>query len=304
MPNDLNKLSKSQLIALVLQLVKQNEQLTSKVEQLQDRLARLEKNSSNSSKPPSSDIVDPQPEGKKKCKRKVGGQRGHKKHTRQPFSPNEIDKTIVHCLPQEVVKRRGLVPINETESALQQIDLPKKHFSVTEHRAQLYHRPNGDIVKAKLPAHIRKYGLFSPRLTALTGYLKARGHMSYSTLQAYFKDIMNLDITQSYLAKVCTKNFLSRCSPRTPKWPHIFVAPTSSARTRPATKTPRSNQRGHGVNKHPMLCYFISATHVDQRFLSIFLVLNSRAPLFVITFQPTRSLSTTTISPFSSASRI
>ena len=85
--NDLHKLSKQQLIALVLQLAKQNEQL-------QDRLARLEKNSSNSSKPPSSDIVDPRLGNKKKRKRKVGGQRGHKKHTRQPFSQNEIDKTI------------------------------------------------------------------------------------------------------------------------------------------------------------------------------------------------------------------
>ena len=205
MADGLNKLSKKQLIALVHQLTKQVDQLTSKVDQLHDQLARQAKNSSNSSKPPSSDIVDPQPGNKKNRKRKVGGQRGHKKHTRQPFSQDEIDKTIIYALPSDVVKRRRLVQIDETESALQQIDLPKKQFRVTEHRVQLYRRPNGEIVKAKLPTRIRKAGLFSPRLTALAGYLKARGHMSYSTLQAYFKDIMNLDITQSYLAKVCTK---------------------------------------------------------------------------------------------------
>jgi len=124
-PDDLHKLSKKQLIALVLQLAEQNEQLASKVDQLQDRLARLEKDSSNSSKPPSSDIVDPQSGNKKKRKRKIGGQRGHKQHTRQPFSQNEIDKTIVHSLPEDVAKRRGLVPLDETESAIQQIDLPK-----------------------------------------------------------------------------------------------------------------------------------------------------------------------------------
>ena len=205
MSEDLHKLSKRELIALVLQLFKQNEQLTKKVDQLQDQLARWKKNSSNSSKSPSSDIVDPQLGDKKKRKRKVGGQRGHKKHTRQPFSQGEIDKTIVHSLPGDVVKRCGLVLLGETESVLQQIDLPKKHFNVTEHRVQLYRRPDGEIVKAKLPTNIRKAGLFSPRLTALTGYLKARGHMSYSTLQAYFKDIMSLDISQSYLAKVCTQ---------------------------------------------------------------------------------------------------
>ena len=39
----------------------------------------------------------------------------------------------------------------------------------------------------------------------LTGYLKARGHMSYSTLQLFFNDIMDLDVSQGYLAKICTK---------------------------------------------------------------------------------------------------
>ena len=98
--------------------------------------------------------------------------------TREPFSPNEIDKTIVHVLPQDVIKRRGLVPLGETESALQQINLPKKHFHVTEHRVRLYRGPNGEIVKATLPVNIRQAGLFSPRLTALTGCLKARGNAS------------------------------------------------------------------------------------------------------------------------------
>jgi len=85
-------------------------------------------------------------------------------------------------LSDDVVKHRGLVPLDETESALQKIELPKTLFKVTEHRVQLYLDPHGDIVKAKVPINIRRAGLFSPRLIALTGYLKDRGHMSYSTL--------------------------------------------------------------------------------------------------------------------------
>jgi transposase len=86
------------------------------VEQLQDRLARLEaklaalqaelaalraevarlrKDSSNSSKPPSSDIVkSPKPSpsfGRKK--RRIGGQPGHPRHERPAFSPDQIDRT-------------------------------------------------------------------------------------------------------------------------------------------------------------------------------------------------------------------
>lgn len=40
--------------------------LSKENQQLRDKIARLEKNSSNSSKPPSSDITNPQPENKKK----------------------------------------------------------------------------------------------------------------------------------------------------------------------------------------------------------------------------------------------
>lgn len=181
--------------------------------QLHDKIAKLEKNSSNSSKPPSSDIVDPQPGRKKKKKRKIGGQKGHKKHTRQPFSDDEIDRTIIHKLPTEEVRRRGLIPLNETEPALQQIDLPEQLFDVIEHRVQLYVDTNGRIVKAKLPKNIRKAGLFSPRMMALTGYLKARCHMSYSTLQTFFDDIMNLDVSQGFLSKTCTRKLSSALQP-------------------------------------------------------------------------------------------
>ena len=84
------------------------EELRELVLQLRDKIAKLEKNSSNSSKPPLSDIVDPQPGRKKKKKRKIGGQKGHPKPSRQPFAADEIDRTVVHKLPAEEVRRRGL----------------------------------------------------------------------------------------------------------------------------------------------------------------------------------------------------
>lgn len=180
---------------------------------LEEKIARLEKNSSNSSKPPSSDIINPQPENKKKKKRKIGGQKGHPKHSRPLFGANEIDKTIVHKLSAKEIKRKRLVPLPETESALQQIDLPEKLYNVIDHRVQLYVDSNGNIVKAKLPKDIRKAGLFSTRTMALTGYLKARGHMSYSTLQSFFNDIMDFKVAQSYLAKVCTKKLSPALQP-------------------------------------------------------------------------------------------
>ena len=199
--------------AIIAAQQKQIERLLERIRQLEDEIARLKKNSSNSSKPPSSDIVDPQPDRKKKRKRRIGGQNGHPKHSRPLFEADEIDKTIIHKLPAEEVHRRGLMKLNETESALQQIDLPEQLFNVIEHRVQLYVDPNGEVVKARLPKDIRKTGLFSPRMMALTGYLKTRCHMSYSTLESFFADIMDLDVSQGFLSKVCTRKLSSALQP-------------------------------------------------------------------------------------------
>jgi len=206
--------------AIIAQLLRQNEQqaeqirlLTEENQKLRERIARLEKNSSNSSKPPSSDIINPQPPNTKKKKRRIGGQKGHPKHTRPLFEADDIDKTVIHKLSAEEVRRRALVPLQQTESALQQIDLPPKFYHVIDHRVQLYRAPNGSIIKATLPKEIRKMGLFSARMAALTGYLKARCHMSYSTVQSFFDDIMNLDISQGYLSKICTQKLSSALQP-------------------------------------------------------------------------------------------
>jgi len=207
---------KQQIQALQQQvelLTKRIAELETENRQLRDKIARLEKNSSNSSKPPSSDIVDPPPARKKKKKRKLGGQKGHAKHTRRPFADDEVDRIVLHKLPAEEVRRRALIPLDETEVVLQQIDLPEQMFNVIEHHVQLYVDPYGRTVKAKLPKDVRKAGLFSPRMMALTGYLKARGHMSYSTLQAFFNDVMNLEICQAFLTKVCTRKLSAALQP-------------------------------------------------------------------------------------------
>lgn len=101
----------ARLLEQVQLLTEQNLQLHSEVQQLREKIARLEKNSSNSSKPPSSDIINPQSPNKKRKKRKIGGQKGHQKHNRPLFESSEIDQTIIHKLPAKEIRRRGLIPI-------------------------------------------------------------------------------------------------------------------------------------------------------------------------------------------------
>ena len=151
--------------AIIKQLAEENKQLREYIILLQEKIARLEKNSSNSSKPPSSDIVNPQPANNKKKKRNIGGQIGHPKYNRALFGTDEIDRTVIHKISVEEVGRRGLIVLDKTESVLQQIDLPAKLYTVIDHHVQLYVDPNGEIVKAKLPKDIRKTGLFSVNLS-------------------------------------------------------------------------------------------------------------------------------------------
>lgn len=76
----------------VASLLERIRQLEQENVMLKEKIARLEKNLSNSSKPPSSDIVKPKKIVRKvsRKKRKRGGQYGHKKFSPQPFEPEQV----------------------------------------------------------------------------------------------------------------------------------------------------------------------------------------------------------------------
>jgi len=242
-------------------LTEQNLQLHAKNQKLRERIVRLEKNSSNSSKPPSSDIINPNPADKKKKKRKRGGQLGHKKHSREPFPPEQIDKTIIHELSAEEVARRKLMPLHKTESALQQVGLLDKLYNVIDHRVRLYQKPNGDIIKATLPKEIRKEGLFTSPMTAFAGYLKARCHMSYSTIAELFSDVIELSISQSYLVKCCNKKL-------SPALISVYSEALEYTRTAPIVGTDETGHKDSG-NKNWTWCQ-----HADG--VVFFRICNSR----------------------------
>ena len=99
--------NKDVIIARLLEqnqlLTEHNIQLQQKVQMLEEKIARLEKNSSNSSKPPSSDIINPQPTNKKKTKRKIGGQKGHSQGRIVFYSNDGIDRLSKGSRPYELL---------------------------------------------------------------------------------------------------------------------------------------------------------------------------------------------------------
>jgi transposase len=182
-------------------------ELEKQVAELSAQVARLSKNSSNSHKPPSSDIVKPAPppppNGRGNGQRKIGGQPGHPRHERPPFDADQIDRTCLHELTPEEVRRRRLRPL-DSWFVLQQVELVEKPYVVTEHRARRYLAPSGRIVLAPMPPQVRGAGLLGPTLTALIGWLKARGHTSYRQIEEFFQDVLGLPVSAGYLAACCT----------------------------------------------------------------------------------------------------
>jgi len=174
------------------------------IARLKDEIARLKKDSSNSSKPPSSDIVKPLKVSRRPGKkRKRGGQHGHRKFSRQPFEPEQVDEVIEYELRSKDAE--GLKPLNEW-FIIQQIELPEKMYRVIEHRARKYLDPaTGKIHIAPIPDEIRKGGLLSADVTTAVAFMKGGCHMSYTTIQQLFKELMKLDISRGMLCKATQK---------------------------------------------------------------------------------------------------
>lgn len=197
------------LRARVTALESENAQLKAENVQLKAEVAKLKKDSSTSSKPPSSDIIKPPrptPVGGKRKKPRRGGQPGHDRHLRQEFPPEQVDHAYTYELPELGPEWE---PLDEFRT-LQQVDLVKKLFEVTEYRARLYRsRITGEILAAHLPQAVARAGLVGPRLSALIAFQKGACHMSYTSIQTFLSDVLGLDLSTGQLAKIIQKSSVS-----------------------------------------------------------------------------------------------
>ena len=99
---------------IILEQAQRIAELESQLKAALEKIATLGKNSRNSSKPPSSDIVKPKPPPQKdengdEIKRKIGAQPGHEQNLRTPLSPEMIDEIIKLDLsecPQKLLRKK------------------------------------------------------------------------------------------------------------------------------------------------------------------------------------------------------
>jgi transposase len=184
-------------------------QLQATLAQVQARLAAARKDSSTSSKPPSSDLVKPPkpapPPGQDQRQR--GGQPGHPKHER-PLDPPALLTAPPHDYLLEICPDcgHGLRPAGDDVRVVQQIEIPHVPVLREEHRSHPGWCPYCCKVHyAPLPAGVERGGLAGPRLSTLIAYLKGACHASYSTIRKFLRDVVRLTISRGQLAKIITK---------------------------------------------------------------------------------------------------
>lgn len=183
------------------------DQMRSKFEETQallkralDRIAlldeRLNKNSKNSSKPPSSDQ-------KPNCSGGGSGRRTRKEGiNRPPFSPEQVDRfmtTTLECCPC-----CGSDDLHDLNAPLvqQQVEIPEAKATITEFSRTKYRCAScGRGSFAHLPNGIPN-SAFGPRLMALTAMLTGGLHLSKREAMSLVGDLYGVDISEGSIINI------------------------------------------------------------------------------------------------------
>ncbi|MGH8743133.1 MAG: IS66 family transposase, partial [Burkholderiales bacterium] len=212
-----NEPSREQLHRENERLLRENDELRRKVAEgekqiadaekqiadLERQLAGRKKNSTNSSKPPSSDGLagEQRARGRKhKSKRKPGGQPGHTGHHRRLVPTAEVSAVEVllpkqcgHC-GGKLSQRCGKVNTEGDPRRHQVTEVPQVKAHITE-----YQFPNvvcgdcGAATRAPMPEEIA--GQFGPQLTALIAYWTVVCRLPRRLVEAMLADVLSIEIS-------------------------------------------------------------------------------------------------------------
>lgn len=169
---------------------------------VRDLQARAKQDSTNSSRPPSSDgpqvrrSAHREPSGRRR-----GGQPGHERHERALLPVQEVDDLKV-LKPDRCGCCAARLQGEDPDPVRHQVtEIPRVKPQVTEY--QRHRRVCGKCGRttiAALPEGVPE-GCFGPRLQAVGAYLSGKGHMSKRQVQDAMADLFGVAISLGALAK-------------------------------------------------------------------------------------------------------
>jgi len=186
------------VVTLVTELAMQIAELEERVRSLE---IRLNKDSSNSSKPPSTDPPTTRPRSqRKKSDRPVGGQKGHTGHTLKMV--DNPDHVVEHQVSICDGCGMSLVDVQATGCERRQVfDLPPKiTVEVTEHQAETKTCPTcGHLNQATFPDKVQQPVQYGPNLKSVATYLNQYQLIPYDRLRVLFIDLFHCELSQATL---------------------------------------------------------------------------------------------------------
>jgi len=179
------------------------------VDRINELERRLEKDSHNSSKPPSSDGLKkpPHPQSLRSSSgQKPGGQKKHPGHT-LPLVANP-DHVIRHRVSKCHRCQRGLLNVHANLSRRQVFDLPPICVTVTEHQVEVKVCPHcGEENRGEFPDAVVGVTSYGPRLESLTVYLLNQQLLPYERTRQLFSDLFSIQVSPGTLATMNQRAF-------------------------------------------------------------------------------------------------
>lgn len=192
---------------IIEELIFQVGQLTKRLRKAEERIdeldaenaelkARLSNNSSNSSKPPSSDGYNKKPAFPRNKKGKQGGQTGHKGRTLQQV--DNPDKIVI-CKPDICSCGHGFNEDGLILSEKRQVfDLPKPKLEVTEFQIHKAVCPACGLAhKASAPQGVNAPVQYGNGVKAYTVLLNVHFKLPFKKIQLLFGDLFGYPINES-----------------------------------------------------------------------------------------------------------
>lgn len=181
-------------------LYKMQQRVESNEKRIEKLEVRTQKNSRNSSKPPSSDPpFSKQKRKQKKSKRRKGGQKGHKGHRQEVLNPTKTS----WLEPERCTCGNSTFDPQQMQSFYvhQHIELPKIEMQVSHFILQQCDCPNcGKTVKARVPSE--KATGYGPRLTAFVGELSGIKGMSRNDVKLLCESVLEVPIATGTIQKI------------------------------------------------------------------------------------------------------
>ncbi len=200
---------KEVMVDFVMNLIRE---FTAKIDELTERVNELEnklaKNSKNSSKPPSSDglkKIKRTQSQRKKTGKKSGGQHGHAGKTLEMrANPDKVKKLCVKtcaCCGTSLMRTEA-----KGYESRQKFEIPKPEVKVTEYRAEIKDCPNcGKSNKAVFPEDITHKTQYGNYLRSIAVYFNNYELIPIERTAEIFEDIFNVPLSEGTIITALTK---------------------------------------------------------------------------------------------------